>query len=563
MTQIGVGIGVNKSPVKQTIHRDNGKNEVKKSHPDHLSKSVHYKQLNKQLSNNSSDRRLTNENIDDEDSNEFESHSDPEANGNGERKSTSRRGMNVNWGNHPTTTISSVHSKPMSNMKSFAHSIYRNPIRLNGLTSTSKTKATTGNPSASALTPIASETELSVTRILPAPQPRPETLAIMPEELFNERLKARQSPMLTQNETVAHSPLSVKQILSNLDQASNDGLAQWQSEEHGVDIPFIDETDFEDLGYILHRRCVGTTNEETIVYKSATFIKHEQRAKSSGSTPVNGDYHEICGNVHEAEKTLLESPMFDRVELITYASTNPHPSSEKIPLRHCSLRHVPREILLRSASPPVASPNAELPTTSTIIFVAKAKSPLVGTPVKIASPSSNHRHADVERALTDFYRCSQINDVDDVLTTSDSEVLSTYREMNHETISLLRLTEQYSSAFIDDELQIPCANNLMKMIILNKSNLETTSDEQTLTNSISLNTYSQDYSVDKIFRPSPITEGVSRKSWTSSSSASSSQDRPIPQHFLTTMEKKRTTSSDSDAITTTTTTLTTSTVYGG
>ena len=315
-----------------------------------------------------------------------------------------------------------------------------------------------------------------------------------------------------------------------------------------------------DLGYILHRRCVATTNEpvheETIVYKSAAFIKHESRAKSSVSTPVKPEYHEIYGDAHDAERALLESPIFDSVELIAYASTSPHPSSEKVPIRHCSLRHVPREILLRSASPGPSN-CSDVQTTSTLIFVAKAKSPLVGTPVKL-SPL-HHRHADVERALGDFYRCSQINEVDDVLTTSDSEVLSTYREINHETISLLRLTEQYSSAFIDDDFQIPCANNLMKMIILNKTNLETTSDEQTLTNSISLNTYSQDYSVDKIYRPNPLPEG----SWTSSSSASSSQDRPIPQHFLTTMEKKRTTSSDSDAITTTTTTLTTSTIYGG
>lgn len=329
-----------------------------------------------------------------------------------------------------------------------------------------------------------------------------------------------------------------------------------------------------DSGYILHRRCVSTNknsdeavHEETIVYKSPIFLKHERRSKSSVSSPINhsgnDDYHEIYGNEQDAQKALLESPIFDRVELITYASTTPNPSAEKVPIRHCSLRHVPREVLLKTntSTPIPASPLKDLQTTSTIIFVAKAKSPLSQTPVK-ASPSNN-RHADVERALFDFYRCSQINDVDEMFSNSDSEVLSTYREMNQETISLLRLTEQYSSAFTDEEVNAPCQNNLMKMIILNKTNLDATSDDQTLTNSISLNTYSQDYSLDKIYRPVHGNEQISRKSWTSSSSASSSQDRPMPQNFLTAMDKKRTTSSDSDAITTTTTTLTTSTIYGG
>lgn len=100
-------------------------------------------------------------------------------------------------------------------------------------------------------------------------------------------------------------------------------------------------------------------------------------------------------------------------------------------------------------------------------------------------------------------------------------------------------------------------------MVLNKTQLDTTSDDQTLTNSVSLNTYSEDCSVDKIYRQTNLNEEVTRKSWTSTSSALSSQDRQIPQHLLTACEKKRTTSSDSDAITTTTTTLTTSTMYDG
>jgi hypothetical protein len=103
----------------------------------------------------------------------------------------------------------------------------------------------------------------------------------------------------------------------------------------------------------------------------------------------------------------------------------------------------------------------------------------------------------------------------------------------------------------------------MKMMLLNKPTIDTTSDEQTLTNSISLNTYSQDYSVDKIFQELNLTEQLSRNSQASSTSSSSSQDRQIPQHFLSAIEKKRNTSSDSDVITTTTTTLTNSTLYEG
>ncbi|CAF4265681.1 unnamed protein product, partial [Rotaria sordida] len=118
------------------------------------------------------------------------------------------------------------------------------------------------------------------------------------------------------------------------------------------------------------------------------------------------------------------------------------------------------------------------------------------------------------------------------------------------------------------------------------------------TNSFSLNTYSQDYSVDKIFQSDSSTsykqqynisspnQQISQHNWrsssstgtttrtrttTSSSSSSSSQDKQLPllllrasspKHFLTAVEKKRNTSSDSDAITTTTT-LTNSTQYGG
>ena len=308
-------------------------------------------------------------------------------------------------------------------------------------------------------------------------------------------------------------------------------------------------------------------HEETIVYKSPLYIRHKRRSKSSlTSLSDNPDkkIYEIYGNHQDAQKAILESPIFDSVELITYACTNANPSSTKIPVRHCSLRRVPRGVLLntgsQSASFPISSNDSH--TTSSIIFVSKAKTSVSQTQTPVTLSPSINRHADVERALIDFYQCSQINDTDDNITTSESDVLSNYKEITHETSSLLRFNERFSSAFIDDEFSYQCNNNFMKMMILNKTNPDTTSDEQTLTNSISLNTYSQDFSVDKIFRQFNFNEQFSQNSWPSSSS-SSSDDRQIPQEFLKTIEKQRNTSSDSDAITTTTTTLTTSTFNGG
>lgn len=262
-------------------------------------------------------------------------------------------------------------------------------------------------------------------------------------------------------------------------------------------------------------------------------------------------------------------------------------------------------------------------TTSSIIFVSKAKTsiPLSIIPSSQQQAHSNIQNADVEKALIDFYQCSQINDPEENLPNkndaSESEdleySLSNYNEICEETSSLLRLNERHSSAFIDDESsvddyslkakqsssrrhrQIPNNNNnnnhhhnngnhLMKMMMLNKAQpnlpIDTTSDDRTTTNSFSLNTYSQDYSVDKIYQYDSSTSSYKQRSnptipeqhWCSSSSTNSScQEKPMPlligtsspQHFLTAVEKKRNTSSDSDAITTTTTTLTNSTQYGG
>ena len=273
--------------------------------------------------------------------------------------------------------------------------------------------------------------------------------------------------------------------------------------------------------------------------------------------------------------------MFDSVELITYACTDP--SFERVPIRHCSLKHVPRELLIRTESPTISLPPSsnDLHTTSSVIFISKAKTPLPkkSTPspplLPLLPTASPQRPVDVERALIDFYQCTPINDSETNLTASESEILSNYQESSKETSSLLHLNERFSSAFIDDDYNYSCPSNLMKMMMMSKTDLETTSDEQTLTNSISLNTYSQDFSVDQIFRQSNHHHhhhqqqgNFSANTWsnssiTSSRSSTASQKRQIPQHLLAAIEKKRNTSSDSDAITTTTTTLTISTLYGG
>jgi len=296
-------------------------------------------------------------------------------------------------------------------------------------------------------------------------------------------------------------------------------------------------------------------------------MKHKRRTKSALTSPNNKIY-EIYGNHQDAHQAILKSSIFDSVELITYACKDSNPSSESIPIRHCSLRHVPCEILLKKEPQSISLPlsSNDIHTTSSIIFISKSKNPLSQSQTPLTLSPSTNRHADVERALIDFYQCTEINDIDDNLTASESEIISNYNEINKETSSLLHLNERFSSAFIDDEYNYQCNNNnnLMKLMMLNKNNFDTTSDEQTLTNSISLNTYSQDFSVDKIFQQFHLNKNLSRNSWpTSSTSSTSSQDREIPQHKLAAIEKKRNTSSDSDAITTTTTTLTTSTLYGG
>jgi hypothetical protein len=160
------------------------------------------------------------------------------------------------------------------------------------------------------LTPVPSEPELPSCRVYSPPQPRPESLAIMSDELFNERLKARHSPLCTvadvsqqssvivndhptpkfpstssilldkspteeinqsnqtltcekqdENLTEINSPspsirqaqLTVQQIINNIDESSDESWRLLNSNS-SLDIPYIDETDFEDLGKLFKRK---------------------------------------------------------------------------------------------------------------------------------------------------------------------------------------------------------------------------------------------------------------------------------------------------------------------
>ena len=224
MTQIGVGFGVNKSTAKLSIGKQNCNVDSIKVSSDPAKNIRIYKKLNQQMSNNSSEPRATNDLGDDEDSNECESHSDADLRQTKEKKIPSahgtiinktRRVMSVNWGGQANTTINILSSgrnsnvraqtnpKNATNTKSFSNTLYKNPMRLGSLSSTAKTKATNTNvpllhstQQAVNLTPGPSDIELGSSRSFPAPQPRPESLAIMSDELFNEKLKARQSPLL-------------------------------------------------------------------------------------------------------------------------------------------------------------------------------------------------------------------------------------------------------------------------------------------------------------------------------------------------------------------------------
>lgn len=398
------------------------------------------------------------------------------------------------------------------------------------------------------------------------------------------------------------------------------------------------------IGYILHRRRLPPINsnepiqEETIVYRSPFYVKKRKQSNLSSFSSLNTNHedginrkiYEIYGNHPDAHKAILESSVFDSVELITYVPKKTNPS----PIHRCSLRNVPRDVLLKNKSKSSRctessrTSEAERRTTSSIIFVSKARNSLsAGLKLQesLALNSTTIKSVDVEKALIDFYQCSQIDESErkfsNLHETSESEdleySLANYNEVCEETSSLLRLNEQVSSAFTDDESNVDELlmkmreqpsfahsngstdfqknNHLMKLMVLNKSQkslpIDTTSDERTRTNSFSLNTYSQDFSIDRIYQydsstssckhfptyslqqSSSLNHPDSQISWCSSSTLSSSgTDKALPSlilcqpndhQYLSAVEKKRNTSSDSDAITTTTTTLTTSTHNDG
>ena len=248
MTQIGVGIGVTKSPAKTPADKQHhAKRKIGSTPGDDFDDEdpqnlLTHSIVNTQNSSNSSEQRRIGGG-DDDNSNSYESHSDFDQSQNKENSSRTsnhsgtkgprgknRRGVSVNWGsgnppplvNAASTTASAnqgsratrsqSNQKHGSNVKFFAtsmaQSLYRNPIRLSGLSSSSKNKGI--NPSGNknspqmnpnhsvptVLTTIPSEPELAACRVYPPPQPRPEKLAVMPEEQFHERLRARQSPIL-------------------------------------------------------------------------------------------------------------------------------------------------------------------------------------------------------------------------------------------------------------------------------------------------------------------------------------------------------------------------------
>lgn len=327
MTQIGVGIGVNKSPTKSVVDKQNHNIDSTTNANENDQSALEQNILHKKLSDNSSERQQTNDGGDDDNSNSYESHSDQDFNNKKEKRlhfanhknaHQVRRGMSVNWGSNSTTAINlatskahyfrrQINQKSSSNMRSFAHSLYRNPMRLNNLSATtakikSKQTANSTQPSIT-LTPIPSEPELSLCRIHSPPQPRPESLATMSTELFHERLKARHGQFLANTDPFRHSSKTLNEPLSNnfqstlsmpldktptedmhnsdqtitpevqeenlIDIHSIDRVSQPQSpakqstnhvndssdeswrllnSNNSLDIPYIDETDFEDLG---------------------------------------------------------------------------------------------------------------------------------------------------------------------------------------------------------------------------------------------------------------------------------------------------------------------------
>ncbi|CAF5192329.1 unnamed protein product, partial [Rotaria magnacalcarata] len=209
------------------------------------------------------------------------------------------------------------------------------------------------------------------------------------EQQLQQQLQLQLQQQQEKEQEQQESSSSIKTIINTGGDSSDESWRLLNSnsslDEH---IPYIDETDFEDLGYILHRRRVPPIDssepihEETIIYKSPFYIKNKHRSKSSiislnnttNDNGINRKIYEIYGNYQDAHNAILESPIFDNVELITYACTQ----SDASPIRHCSLRNVPREDLLKTMSQPISilpriNNSNDKHVTSSIIFVSKAK----------------------------------------------------------------------------------------------------------------------------------------------------------------------------------------------
>lgn len=347
MTQIGVGLGgSNKSSTKLPLDKQNnpmrkvdsttGDDYDDEDPQNLLTQSV----INTQNSSNSSEQRRIGGG-DDDNSNSFESHSDYDLNHSYERmarmsnasneknsRQKNRRGMSVNWGNSSTAAINSSASmnnnnnrrhrtsnrgqsnqKPASNVKFFAtsmaQSLYRNPIRLSGLSSTLKTKnfnsmtnksssQTSSNPQQTTITvtSIPTESELPINRAFSPPQPRPESLAIMSEELFHERLKARQSPLLP-------APLMNPSIVKSL------GTSLTVNKQLSTNFPSTSS-------FLLDKHCI-----EDVTYSTTNQF-----------TSTNSD--EIVDN----QITPTTSPQDEQTDFIEIKSSNPVESPENKPIEH-------------------------------------------------------------------------------------------------------------------------------------------------------------------------------------------------------------------------------------
>ena len=322
MSHIGVGIGVTKSPVKAAINKQNHTiykvdsltgDDYDDEDPQNLAA---HSVINTQNSSNSSEQRRIGGG-DDDNSNSFESHSDFDLNNPTEKKSrtpnnnnneksarqNNRRGMSVNWSSSATSPVNvsstityinqsnrpkrePTNQKHSSNVKIFAasmaQSLYKTPIRLSGFSSALKPKGSNSIPNKNApdrtseryqisnrLTSVPSEAEFSLCRVNPPPQPRPESLAIMSEELFYERLKARQSPLLT----VPHSnpPPSTTTSLTVDNQLSRD-LPSTSS-------LLLDNQCIEDVTYSTTNQCISTKSNQTSPSPSIPVDGEEQQQR--------------------------------------------------------------------------------------------------------------------------------------------------------------------------------------------------------------------------------------------------------------------------------------------